>query len=138
MKLGSAILFSLLTACAAPTVPVASAAKSMNESIAGTKWVVPGKGEASQRPRLEFGADGRVTGYTGCNSVSGSWRLEGGVVRIGPLVMTKRACLGEGDEMERRFLKAVNSTTGLSIESGRLVAQGEGGARLELSPEPAR
>jgi len=138
VKIGSALLLFLLAACAVPAAPVASAAKSMNESIAGTRWVLPGEGEPSERPRLEFGADGRVSGYTGCNQVGGGWRLEGGVVRVGPLMMTKRACPGERDEMERRFLKAVNSSGGLSIEGGRLVAVGEGGERLELAPDPAR
>jgi hypothetical protein len=35
--------------------------------------------------------------------------------------------------MERRFLQAVNAEARFSIEGGRLVAQGAGGARLELT-----
>ena len=136
MKLGLAIAFSMLAACAANTAPVASAAKPMNESIAGTKWIQPIEGDAADKPRLEFSADGRVTGYTGCNSVSGTWRVDGDVVRLGPLVMTKRACPGVRDDLERKFLEAVNAEGSLSIESGRLIAQGKGGARLELSRAP--
>ena len=117
----------------------ACAATSMTPPIAGTKWFVPMEGEAGDRPRLEFMADGRVAGYSGCNSVSGTWRLEGDVVRLGPLIMTKRACPGARDEMERRFMKAVGGPNArLSVVGGRLLAEGEGGARLELSPDSAR
>ena len=54
----------------------------MTISIAGTKWVVPMEGDAANRARLEFTADGRVGGFTGCNSVSGTWRLEGGELTL--------------------------------------------------------
>jgi len=58
--------------------------------------------------------------------------MEGGAVHLGPLIMTKRACPGERDEMERRFLQAVNAQARFTIENGRLVAQAPGG-RLELT-----
>jgi heat shock protein HslJ len=105
----------------------------MTPSIAGTKWFVPTQGDAADRPRLEFMADGRLGGYSGCNAVSGTWRMEDGALRLGPLIMTKRACPGERDEMERRFLQAVNAQARFSIEGGRLVAQGASGARLDLT-----
>jgi putative lipoprotein len=127
-----------LAGCAANTAPQANAAAPMPDAIAGTKWFVPMEGDAGERPRLEFGSDGRVTGHTGCNGISGTWRLEGGAVRLSALIMTKRACPGARDDMERRFLGAVNAQARLSIEGGRLVAVGQGGERLELSPEPAR
>src|SRR5262245_7078295 len=107
----------------------------MSESIAGTKWVMEGAGEASERPRLEFAADGKVSGYTGCNMVSGTWRLEGGAIRLGPLISTKRGCPGERDALERRFLQAIGGPAAkIAIENGRLVAQRDSGARIELSP----
>jgi len=136
MRQSVSFLFFALAACASPpgSAPAAATAgeTAMTPSIAGTKWYVPIQGEAADRPRLEFMADGRLGGYSGCNSVSGTWRMEGGAVHLGPLIMTKRACPGERDEMERRFLQAVNAQARFSIEGGRLIAEAPGG-RLELT-----
>jgi heat shock protein HslJ len=130
MRLAFLLATLALAGCAMPArsdTPVTS--------IANTKWVVPIEGDAADRPRLEFMSDGRIGGYTGCNTLSGTWKMEGSLVRLGPLVMTKRACLGPRDEIERRFLQAVNAEARISIKDGRLVAEGANGARLELSPE---
>ena len=127
MRHSISLLVFALAACAS------SAGPTPMSSIAGTKWYVPMPGDAADRPRLEFMADGRLGGYSGCNSVSGTWRMEDGAVRLGPLIMTKRACPGERDDMERRFLQAVNAQARFSIEGGRLVAEAPGGPRLELT-----
>jgi len=135
MRLSFALLAFTLAACASSANPREG---PMTTSIAGTRWAVAVEGAASDRPRLEFQPDGRVAGYSGCNSVSGTWKLEGDAVRLGPLIMTKRACPGARDEMERRFMQAVGGNARLSIVGGRLVAVGEGGARLEFSPDSSR
>lgn len=58
-------------------------------------WVVAeagGRATTAQRPpMLRFDADGRVTGTTGVNRLAGPWGLAGGVLTVGPLVMTRRA-----------------------------------------------
>lgn len=122
-------LFLALLASACATGPARS---SMNEAaIVGKRWVAEASGlEAEQRPRLEFQVGGRVAGYTGCNSVSGSWRIEAGELRLGALATTKRACLGPGGDFEKRFLAAVNERSRLTLEGARLVAHGAGGERL--------
>jgi putative lipoprotein len=134
MKIAALVLVILaLAGCA--DAPAQKA--PMDESIAGTKWVMDVAREPDQKPRLEFAADGRVTGYSGCNMVSGTWKLEGGAVRLGPLISTKRACPGEGDTLERRFLQSVSGPGArIAMEGTRLVAQGEGGARMEFSRLP--
>jgi heat shock protein HslJ len=44
-----------------------------------------------------FGADGGISGSTGCNRFSGSTRMEDGVLQIvGPLATTRMACPGDG------------------------------------------
>lgn len=42
-------------------------------------------------PVLRFDGDGRMTGTTGVNRLSGTWSLAGGVLTLGPLVMTRKA-----------------------------------------------
>jgi heat shock protein HslJ len=83
-------------------------------------------------PWLEF-VDGRIAGYTGCNMLSGSWRMESNEIRVGPLVTTKRACAGAGNEVERRLLSAMNERAHLTRQGERLVASGPGGERFEFA-----
>lgn len=126
-----------LAACAATIEPVALAAgASVPTSLVGTRWVGVAEGaDPRSLPRLEFVRDGRLTGYTGCNLMSGTWRLDAGEIRLGPIVATKRMCIGPEGEVERRFLA---STGGRVLrEAGRLVLSGPGGARFEFTPAAA-
>lgn len=120
-----------LAACAATVEPPASAA--VPGELAGTRWVGVAEGaDPRSLPRLEFAREGRLTGYTGCNMMSGTWRLEAGEIRIGPIVATKRMCIGPEGEVERRFLAATGGR--VLREGGRLVLSGPGGARFEFTP----
>ena len=113
--------------------PAAAAAPAAAAGVvlANTRWrgVVPGVDEGST-PWLEF-ADGRVAGYTGCNMLSGPWRVESGEIRVGPLATTKRACAGPGNEVEHRVLAGFGGR--VTREGGRLVAVGAGGERIEFT-----
>lgn len=83
-------------------------------------------------PRLEFVAGGRLSGYTGCNMLSGSWKMDGDEVRLGALVTTKRMCAGPEGETERRFLATMGEGARGRREGNRLVFTGPGGARFEF------
>ena len=72
-------------------------------------------------PWLEFVAEGRVSGYTGCNLLNGAWKIDGGEVRVGPLVTTKRACAGPEQAIERRVLAALNQQARVTREAGERV-----------------
>ena len=99
--------------------------------LTNTRWrgVVPGIDEGST-PWLEF-VDGRVAGYTGCNMMSGPWRVENGEIRVGPLATTKRACVGPGTEVEHRVLASFAGR--ITREGARLIAVGAGGERIEFT-----
>ena len=102
-------------------------------SLAGTRWKgVVGSGvDESATPYLEF-AEGRVAGFTGCNMLSGAWRMEDNEVKVGPLVTTKRGCPGAGGEMEKRVLGVLNERTRFAREGSKLVATSPAGERLEF------
>jgi putative lipoprotein len=131
-----AILALALAACTtAPAPPVTAAPAAAPEpatTLAGTRWigVVAGDPDPRTLPRLEFLGGGRVTGYTGCNMLNGAWRMEGGEVRLGPLVTTKRACLGPEGDAEQRFLAAAGGR--VAREGERLVFTGPRGERFEF------
>ena len=111
--------------------PGASAPSTAGVVLANTRWrgMVPGIDEGST-PWLEF-VDGRVAGYTGCNMLSGPWRVENGEIKVGPLATTKRACAGPGSEVEHRVLAGFGGR--VTREGGRLVAVGPGGERIEFT-----
>jgi len=119
------------SACAAALAPDAQ--------VAGKQWVAEVReiDDAKQRPQLEFARDGRLTGYTGCNRLSGAWRVEEGAVRFGALATTKRACLGPAGDAEKRVLAALGERSRVSVERGRLIVQGAGGERIEFVQAPS-
>jgi len=77
--------------------------------------------------RLQFLDGGQVAGSGGCNSFSGSWRLDGQRLSIGPLAATRKACAQPDGVMaqEAAFLRALESATtarregsGLELRTG--------------------
>ncbi len=136
-RIVSAMGLLLLSACATAPGPSASAASPPQGALAGTKWVAaPGdSSDPRQVARLEFLREGRITGYTGCNMLSGSWVAEGGAIRLGPVITTKRACVGPENEVERRLLAAMSEKTRVVREQGKLVFVSDG-ARFEFVEAP--
>jgi heat shock protein HslJ len=78
-----------------------------------------------------------VAGYTGCNMLSGAWRVENGEVKLGPLATTKRMCLGPEGDIEKRVLAALTPQSRVTREGGRLVFTAPGGARFEFEEAAA-
>ena len=116
---------------------MATAAPGSN--LAGTRWGGKAEGSMDPRnaPRLEFLADGRLAGYTGCNVMTGTWRMEGNEVRFGPIMSTKRGCPGPEGGVEKRVLAAMGEGSRARREAGRLVVEGAGGERYEFAEIPA-
>lgn len=71
---------------------------------------------------LNFGADGRYFGNTGCNSYSGQY--EGGTsgrVKFGGAVMTRRACIGEEKQrIESDFRRLLEESSNYRLAEGKL------------------
>ncbi len=120
------------TSASPPSAP--AAASVAPASLVGTRWIGSAEKSADPRtlPRLEFVTEGRVSGFTGCNLLSGTWRMEGGEVKLGTLVTTKRMCLGPEGETEKRMLAALGENGRVTREGSKLVLTGAGGARFEL------
>ena len=109
---------------AIPTVPV----------LEGTRWVMAGaKSDAASMPRLEFSREGRVGGFTGCNMLSGSYRLEGDRLEV-VAATTKRACMGPGGDSEQKLLAVLGDRPRIRAEGQRLVLTGAGGATFDFEP----
>jgi heat shock protein HslJ len=118
----------------APPPPAPRAVASAPESLTGTRWagVVAGSTDPRTLPRLEFATRDRIVGFTGCNMLSGTWSVVDGEVKFGPLVTTKRGCLGPEGEVERRVLAAMGENARVTREGGKLILSGPNGARFEF------
>jgi heat shock protein HslJ len=131
----SALLIPVLAACTppveeqgteipateVPTVPGAG-----NE-LANTQWKLESFGPASSPAPVLEGADitlgfdgaGQAGGSGGCNSYGGSYQVQEGVLSIGAINSTLRACVEESlNQQEGLYFQALQSA-----------------GRFELSPE---
>jgi heat shock protein HslJ len=93
---------------ACPTPPTPGAA------LRGTEWrVVEIDGERlvvernRQLPALTLDDDGRFSGSTGCNRVSGTYQLDADGLRLAPGAVTRMHCGEEAAAIEARFLSAL-------------------------------
>lgn len=97
-------------------------------ALAGTSWTLTDLGSmtdfAGLVPTLQFGADGTVAGFTGCNRFHAPYTATGGDLKIGSLVTTKMAC-PRASEVEGKYLEwlAVVSSWSLGAD-GRLTLGG--------------
>lgn len=131
-----------LSACAAapsdaggPARPAGGAAQSAAApGFVGTRWVgvIDAGVDAAAAPRLEFLDGGRVAGFTGCNMLSGTWRMEGGELRLGSIATTKRMCLGPAGDVEKRMVAALGAEARVRREGAKLILAGPAGARFEF------
>jgi len=84
-------------------------------SLAGRPTVDP------PRPTMTFSADGRVSGNSGCNQYSGTYRTDGSSITITNVASTMMMCAGPGADVEALFLKGLNSATAWQrTEDGQL------------------
>ena len=87
--------------------------------LKGSAWNFagePGQGGRS----ISFDGSGRVTGYGGCNTFSGSYVLKGKTLRISQLVGTQRACAGDGMAKEEEFFAILGKISGFESDATSL------------------
>jgi putative lipoprotein len=86
-------------------------------------------------PFIVLHADGRASGFTGCNRMGGPYQLDGQALSFGPFVATFMYCEGAADT-ERALLDILPKVKGFAIDGGRLELRGESGdvlARFEAA-----
>lgn len=84
-------------------------------------------------PTIRFGADGKVSGSTGCNAFTGTFEAGGGTLTIGTLAMTRRACPDPIGAQEHQFVSALAAVTAYrSSGSGSLALVGPGDVVIQL------
>jgi|GEM_PF-660460 len=111
--------------------------------LAGTSWRVEAMGGtgivAGSEPRIDFDADGKISGTTGCNRFFGGYTQAGPAITFSGVGMTKMACMSDGVmEQETAFSAILSGNTQAKIDSlGNLIIKGEDGISFTARPLPA-
>lgn len=106
--------------------------------LAGTEWTMVslhGRPPVSIRdtPTLAFPEESRASGNGGCNQFNGPYTQDGDILRFGPLVSTRRACIDTaGNRQESEFMGALRTTRSFSVSGDELVLQAYGREVLRL------
>jgi len=99
--------------------------------LPGTSWVVTSvNGEfvdATNPPTIAFGADGTVSGTTGCNQYSGLYEVDGSTITVGALQMTLMLCEGPVGDTEALFGPALQGATAWAVDAGGNLTLSGGG-----------
>jgi heat shock protein HslJ len=107
---------------------------SPGATLGGTNWNLTEMGGTADfariAPTIEFGADGSVSGFAGCNTFSGTFTTDGGKLTMSPLATTKIGCQRPASAVESEYLNALSGVTTWELDSsGHLTL---GGAVLML------
>ncbi|SEH14230.1 Heat shock protein HslJ [Sphingopyxis sp. YR583] len=102
--------------------------------LAGTNWSfvsIGGTPVAGDRPTsLQFDGN-RLSGSAGCNRFSGSYAVDGGTLKAGPLMATEMAC--PGMKLEQAFFKLMATPVSLTFaDDGTLILTGSEGRTAVL------
>lgn len=73
---------------------------------------------ANRKPTITFDvAEKRVSGNSSCNNFSGTVKINGNALSFGPLMSTKMACPGDGEQV---FFKNIERVTSFSAQDSTL------------------
>src|SRR5262249_35167247 len=79
---------------------------------------------------IQFGADGRVSGSSGCNTFMGPYQTSGASLTIGPLATTRMACEQSIMDQEQAYLAALSATKSYQIAGPTLTLLDATGTRM--------
>jgi heat shock protein HslJ len=113
---GAAKVFASKGAAGSPSPPASGA------GLGGTAWNLAEMGGTADfariLPTIEFGEDGSVSGFAGCNTFSGTFTTEGTTLTMSPLATTKIGCQRPASAVEAEYLNALSGVTNWEIDAG--------------------
>jgi heat shock protein HslJ len=116
----------------------ACATAGTSVSLDGSRWQLASadKGAlaspSAKTVTIEFTAD-RASGYGGCNQYSGSYTLVDGKLTVGPVMATKRGCMGDGNTIESAWFDALSQPLEVSQANGKLQLRAADGTTYEFA-----
>jgi copper homeostasis protein (lipoprotein) len=111
--LGTILLGGVLWAAAMPTPscrpPHSKVASWTLATLDGAHFALP---SGAKPPSLTFDSkEKRVSGFTGCNTLAGSYQQNGTALKFSPLATTRMACEAPLGALESKLLQALEQTT---------------------------
>jgi heat shock protein HslJ len=112
---------------------------AQSQDLQGTSWNVISYNNGKQAVTsvmsgtsltADFGSDGTLSGNSGCNSYSGSYKLTGSQITVGPLASTKKFCSDPAGVMdqESQYLAALQTAATYQVEGSTLELRTQAGA----------
>jgi heat shock protein HslJ len=105
-----------------------AAPPSPGTALGGTAWNLAEMGGTADFarivPTIEFGDDGTVSGFAGCNTFRGTFTTEGATLTMSPLATTKIGCQRPASGVEAEYLDALSGVTNWEIDDGGQLALG--------------
>ena len=108
---------------------------SIEELQAVERWQVvqlPGVSvlPETEPPTLQFEANGRASGRSGCNQFGGGFERTAESLTFSQLISTKMACPGNRMDVEAAYLGALQATRSATLSDGALSLLAEDGSLL--------
>lgn len=100
-------------------------AQDASSGLFGKTWTLAemeGRNFSADKPNIEFNRDTkRVSGSGGCNRFSGTFEVNGSLLKFSPIASTKMACRdGDRQRVETTFLNLLQKTTRFEVEGNKL------------------
>jgi len=128
--LAAFVAIALLPVIAACTSSGGAPGSSEDDSIElpGTFWMLVELGGSAPagdaKPTLVFGADGSVSGNSGCNTFNGPVTIDGSTLGFGPLATTRMACPEPAMSVESAYLAGLDGASTWRMDGSQLVLEG--------------
>ena len=107
-------------------------------TIEGTSWTATGINNgrgglestvATETVTADFGADGALSGFAGCNTYNATYELSGDdTISITGVVTTRKACADEAMTLESQYVAALEAATTYAISGDSLTLRDDDGA----------
>jgi heat shock protein HslJ len=115
---------------ARPGIAASQPPPTPGAALGGTAWNLVEMGGTADFahifPTIAFGADGRVSGFAGCNTFGGTFETDGSTLTMSPLATTKIGCPRPASAVEADYLAALSGVTSWAIDGeGRLTLDGD-------------
>jgi heat shock protein HslJ len=117
-----------VTLVADPGIVASAPRPTAGAALGGTAWNLVEMGGTADFahivPTIAFGADGRVSGFAGCNTFSGTFETDGATLTVSRLATTKIACPRPASAVEADYLAALDDVTTWAIDGEGLTLDG--------------
>ena len=106
-------------------------------TIVGTSWTATGINNgrgglestvATESVTADFGADGALSGFAGCNTYNATYELSDDTIAITGVVTTRKACADEAMTLESQYVAALEAATTYALSGDSLTLRDDDGA----------